>query len=215
MNALLKKEWLLAMHPAAICFLFLAALVLVPNYPYYVTFFYTSLGIFFICLTGRENRDAEYSLLLPAGKSDVVKGRFLTALLLEIITLILAVPFAMLRQQMPVAPNAVGMEANIAFFGFSLIMLGIFNYIFFVSYYKDIKKVGKSFVISSVVMFLYIAIAETLTHVVPFMKDHLDTMDPQFLTEKIVVLMLGILLFAVFTFAAYRRSVHLFEKQDL
>ena len=59
MNRLLQKELRLAMHPASVGFLLLSALLLIPNYPYYVTFFYTSLGVFFICLGGRENKDVE------------------------------------------------------------------------------------------------------------------------------------------------------------
>lgn len=215
MNLLLKKEWRLAMHPAALCFLALASLVLVPNYPYYVTFFYTTLGIFFICLSGRENRDAEFSLLLPMAKRDIVKARFLTVLLLEIITLILAVPFAVLRQQFALPPNAVGIEANIAFFGFSLIMLGIFHLVFFGIYYKNIQKVGKAFVVSSCAMFFYMAVVEVLVHAVPFFRDRLDTMDPLFLGEKLVVLAVGVIAFVLFTLISYKTSVKNFEKQDI
>ena len=215
MTDLLKKEMRLAMHPAALCFLALASLVLVPNYPYYVTFFYTSLGIFFICLSGRENRDAEFSMLLPIAKKDVVKARFFTVLLLECGTLLLAVPFALLRQQMPVAPNAVGMEANIAFFGFSLVMLGIFHLVFFGIYYKNIQKVGKAFVVSSVAMFCYMMVVEVPVHILPFFRDRLDTVGPQFLGEKLIVLAVGIILFVLLTLIAYRTSVKNFEKQDL
>ena len=215
MKNLWIKEMRLAMHPAAICFVFLASLVLVPNYPYFVTFFYTSLGIFFICLSGRENKDAEYSLLLPISKKDVVKARFSTALLLETITLLLAVPFAVLRRQLPVAPNAVGMEANIAFFGISLLLLGIFHLVFFGIYYKNIQKVGKAFVVSSVVMFAVMTVAETLTHIVPLFRDKLDTYDPLFLTEKLMVLAIGLICFVLFTFVAYRRAVANFEQQDI
>lgn len=56
MKELLKKEISLVLHPTNWLFLALSALVLVPNYPYYVTFFYTGLGIFFLCLSGRENQ---------------------------------------------------------------------------------------------------------------------------------------------------------------
>ena len=62
MKSLLNKELRLAMHPAAWIFLALSALVLVPNYPYYITFFYTCLGIYFICLSGRENQDLKVPL---------------------------------------------------------------------------------------------------------------------------------------------------------
>lgn len=214
MSLLLKKELRLAMHPAAICFLLLSALLLVPNYPYYVTFFYTGLGVFFICLGGRENRDVDYSLLLPIGKKDVVKARFAVVVFLETVQMILVLSFAFLRQTLPVPPNAVGMEANIAFFGFSFLMLGLFNLVFFLSYYKNVKKVGKSFLVASTVMFLYVGLTETLTHMLPLMQ-RLDTFDPQFLTEKLVVLGLGFILFCVLTFGAYRLSVKNFEKQDI
>ena len=46
MKALQSKEWRLAMSPVPLLFLALSGLVLIPNYPYYVTFFYTTLGIF-------------------------------------------------------------------------------------------------------------------------------------------------------------------------
>ena len=57
MKNLLYKELRLALHPTAILFLFLSAMLLIPGYPYYVVFFYTCLGIFCICRNGRESRD--------------------------------------------------------------------------------------------------------------------------------------------------------------
>lgn len=46
MKALRQKEWRLSMTPVPFFFLALSALLLIPSYPYYVTFFYTSLGVF-------------------------------------------------------------------------------------------------------------------------------------------------------------------------
>ena len=46
MKLLMKKEWKLTVTPVPLLFLLLSALVLVPSYPYYVTFFYNALGIF-------------------------------------------------------------------------------------------------------------------------------------------------------------------------
>ena len=57
MKNLLLKEWRLALHPAALLFLCLSSMLLIPSYPYFVIFFYTCLGLFFICLSGRENKD--------------------------------------------------------------------------------------------------------------------------------------------------------------
>ena len=50
MKELLKKEFTLALHPTGWLFLGLSAMVLIPNYPYYVIFFYTGLALFFTCL---------------------------------------------------------------------------------------------------------------------------------------------------------------------
>ena len=47
---LLRKEWTLCLHPAALIMLGLSTLTLIPNYPYTVSFFYTTLGLFFISI---------------------------------------------------------------------------------------------------------------------------------------------------------------------
>ena len=67
---LFKKEWKLVMMPVPLLFLLLSGLVLIPNYPYYVTFFYTTLGIFLMMQSARENRDLYYMALLPITKRE-------------------------------------------------------------------------------------------------------------------------------------------------
>ena len=57
---LLRKELRLAVHPTSWIFLGLSLMLLIPSYPYYVAFFYTGLGIFFTCLSARENQDISY-----------------------------------------------------------------------------------------------------------------------------------------------------------
>lgn len=215
MRELLYKEWKLALHPAVPLFLCLSALMLVPNYPYYVTFFYTGLGIFFICLNGRENEDIRYTLALPVCKRDAVRARFAFAVGLELAQLLLAVPFAILRQRLPLPGNQVGMDANVAFFGLSLAMLGLFNAVFFGAYYRNPIKVGKAFALSSTALFLYILVVETLDHVLALFRDRLDTPDPRFLSEKLIVLALGTAAYVLSTALTYRKSVKTFDKLDL
>ena len=48
MKALIKKEFKLALHPTVPLFWLLSAMLIIPNYPYYVAFFYTTLGLFFV-----------------------------------------------------------------------------------------------------------------------------------------------------------------------
>lgn len=49
----------------------------------YRVVFYTTLGIFFMCLSSRENHDLEYSLNLPVRKRDLVGARILTVCILN------------------------------------------------------------------------------------------------------------------------------------
>ena len=215
MNKLLKKELALAMHPTAPMFLALSVLLIIPNYPYYVTFFYTSLAIFFTCLNGRENNDVYYTLLLPVPKRSVVASRMLFAVLLELAQLLLALPFALIRQSMPIPGNQAGMDANIAFFGLALVLLGIFNAVFFPLYYRDVTKVGKAFAIASAVEFMCIIAAEACAFALPFFKTRLDTPDPQYLGSKLAVLFAGLAVYLLLTALSYRSSARSFEKLDI
>ena len=211
---LLKKEFRLALHPSVLFFLALSAMLLIPSYPYYVAFFYNCLGIFFICLSGRENHDIYFSLLLPVRKEDIVRARICFAVLLQLAQMLLAVPFALLRSRLIPLPNTAGMEANIALFGLVFVMLGLFNWIFFTRYYRAPDKVGAAFLWGSAAVFLFVVLAEAAVFVLPFMKA-LDTADPQDLGPKLAVLAGGAALYALLTFAASRRAQKTFTALDL
>lgn len=97
MKNLVYKEFRLASHPTNYIFLSFAFMLLIPNYPYLVSFFYTTLGIFFMCLSSRENHDLEYSLNLPVRKRGLVGARILTVCVFELLTIVATIPFAVLR----------------------------------------------------------------------------------------------------------------------
>lgn len=212
---MLYKEFNLAMHPTSIIVLSLSAMMLIPNYPYYVTFFYTTLAIFFTCLSGRENNDIFYSMTLPICKRDIVKSRFLHVVILEFAQILTAVPFALIRRTYTLPGNIVGIDANVAFFGFSFMMLGLFNLVFFTRYYKNTDKVGIAFAVGSIAIVIFMLVAESSVHIIPFMKNVLDTRDPDFISYKIVVLIGGIILYLLLTFFSYLKSIRSFEELDL
>ncbi len=214
MKALLKKELCLALHPVNVIFLAMSAFLLIPSYPYYVTFFYTTLGLFFVCLTGRENHDMEYTMLLPVRRCDMVRARMLLAVLIELTQVIVCIPFAVISQKINRIPNVVGMEANIAFFGLALLLLGVFNIVFFPAYYRKPSAVGVSFVIASVVEAVVIVGLELMCHYVTFFRRYLDTRGLVYLPQKLMVLGLGIAAFAALTVVACRLSERRFERVD-
>ncbi len=215
MKNLLYKEFKLCTHPTNLIFLSLSALLMVPNYPYLVTFFYTGLAVFFVCLSGRENHDIFYTVCLPVSKRDIVKSRFSFVITLELLQVLFAIPFSILRQSFNIPGNEVGMDANIAFFGFAFIMMGIFNLIFFLSYYNAPEKVGVAFAKACTAITIFVVLVETSAHVVPFVRDCLDTKDPEFLGYKLIILAIGFVIYVACTFVAYQKSTTSFEKLDL
>ncbi len=215
MKNLLYKEFRLASHPAAYLFLGLAAMMLIPNYPLSVTFFYPCLGAFFICQNGRENRDIFYSMLLPVEKGSLVRARFLMVSLLQLGQILLCVPFLFLRNLYPPVENVVGLDANLALLGFGLVLMGLFNLVFFSRHYRDPSRVGVPFLLASLVMFLGIGVTEALPHFVPVIRDRLDTPLFQFLPEKLLCFALGAAVYALLTALSCRLSVRSFETLDL
>ena len=215
MSRLLKKEFLLSMHPITPLMLALSLMVLILNYPYAVMFFYMTLAIFFTCMMGRENHDVVYTMTLPVAKKEIVKARICFVVILELLQMLLLVPFSLLRQHLNAMGNEAGMDANIVLFAEGFLLFGIFNLMFFYSYYKNVDKVGISFVKATVVFFVLVTIDAVGTHVIPFMRDYLDTPDPKYLGYKLVALGIGIVLYVVMTIGVCRISIKNFEQQDL
>ena len=215
MRDLLRHELKLVVHPTNWIFLALSAMLLIPNYPYYVVFFYGCLGFLFTFTDARENQDLLFLSLLPLGKRDLVKSRFLLVILFQLVQMLAAVPFALLRQSFDIPGNAAGMDAGIALFGLALPMLGIFNRIFLGSFLRQPMKVGTAFLKGCVGLTVCMALAETAVFTVPFFRDCLDTPDPEHLGAKLVVLAIGAALYAALNAIAYRNCVKTFEKVDL
>lgn len=212
-KTLIKKEFLLSAHPMTYVMAFFGCMLLIPSYPYYVAFFYTTLGIFFAFLNSRENRDLYYTAFLPVSKNDIVKSKLLFAVIVELVSLIFAVPFAFLTAKInPNGGNTVGIEANVAFFGFVFIMYSIFNSVFLCGFFKSGYKVGKSYLISSIIMFVYVAVLEVAVHF-PKIGAYLDTTEKQ--VAQLPILVLGMVIYVISAVLTCKKSQKSFEKVDL
>ena len=108
-----------------------------------------------------------------------------------------------------------GMDANIAVIAEGLIVFALFNVLFFPRWYKDITKVGPPFILAGAAVFLYITLSIVSAFAVPFVRDVLDTPDPEHLTEKLIFLACAGALYAALTLIGFRLSVRRFERVDL
>lgn len=154
-------------------------------------------------------------MLLPVRKSAIVKARLTLVILLETAQVLLAMLFAFLRSMVIAMPNAAGMNANLAFFGFALVMLGLFNFFFFKSYYKNTDQVGKPFLYGCIAFTLVMLAVEASAHIVPFVRDFLNAGTGEYLIYKVPVFIAGVLVYLLLTFAAYKSSVKSFDQLDI
>ena len=212
---LLKKEWMLCMHPMGYIMLLMSAFVLIPGYPYTVSCFYMGLAIYFICLTARENHDAAYTLTLPVSREDAVRARILLCSGLELIQLVLMGLMILLKKVLGAMPNPAGLDAGVALIGDGLITYAVFNMIFFPRYWRNINKPGIAFLFASSAVFVWIAAVIVFTYTVPFFRDVLDQPDPSFLSDKLLFVLGAFALFIAGTAMAARKSAKKFEAVDL
>jgi hypothetical protein len=217
MKDLLYKEFMLARHPTLFIFPFLGTMLLIPSYPYFVAFIYTCLSIFFIFLQGRENKDLFFTACLPVQKRDIVKARCLFIGIIEVFQILVSIPFAIIGSR--INPNAqgnlVGMEANIAFFGFVFILYALFNIIYLPMFYKTAYRVGLPLVYASIVIAVYIVGLEAAIQIIPALKDALDTRDPGMVVRQLPILAAGIVIYALAMLQACKKAAVYFEKVDL
>ena len=99
--------------------------------------------------------------------------------------------------------------------GLGLLLFALFNWCFFTRYYRNVRRVAVSFVIASALTFAAIVAGEALQHAVPFVRDRLDTLDAAYRGERLAVLVGCAIVYAAATLAAGKKSIRLFEKQDL
>ncbi|MED1673673.1 ABC-2 transporter permease [Pallidibacillus thermolactis] len=210
---LLYKELRLAAHPNLFIFTALGVLVIVPAYPYGMVFLFGCLAPFITFMYGRETNDIFYTALLPVKKSDTVKAKFLLVILAQITQLMISLPFAVLRLYVLPEGNPAGIEANVAYYGFGFITYAIFNYIFLTYFFKSAHKVGNAFILAIIPASLVVLLMEVIVHFPGFVW--LDRVEPSFLVRQLPILFVGIVIYIVSIFAAFKVSVRRFERVDL
>ena len=216
MKNLLYKEFKLAVHPTTYLFLFLCAMMLIPNYPGYVAFMYVCLSIFFIFLGGRENKDIYYTALLPVRKRDIVKARCLMIATIELVQISLAAPMAVLANHLyHDAGNMAGIDLNVALFGSIFLFFAVFNITFLPIFYHSAYKVGLALFYGGIAILIYYVAAEMLVWMPSPISTFLDSLNPEDMIKQLPILFSGMLIWVVTTILAYQKAAANFEKVDL
>lgn len=165
MKALLYKQFRLVCHPMTLIFCLFGIMVLIPNYPYTVIFFYVMLGLFFTFLNIREQKDIYYSALLPVPKRDTVKAGCAFVVIIEVLSLVVLIPCSLLAVHLqPGKDNLVGLDPNLALLAAGFLLYAVFNGVFLPSFYANGYKVGIAFIKAVIPTTLAMMVLEALPH---------------------------------------------------
>ncbi|HBB05634.1 MAG TPA: hypothetical protein DCZ41_03500 [Firmicutes bacterium] len=220
MKNLLYKELRLCVPIQTWIFVFLSITIMIPSWPSLVSFFYPLAGLTVIFALGAANRDILYTSTLPIRKGDVVKGKTLLLSFLELLTILISIPFGILRtffitldKEMVEYPE---LGVNIAMFGFVFFLFGIFNLIVLPWFYK--KPEGKNslpFIIGDLATMVLMGVIMTVFMAVPNAAAFINTFEGIALWTQLGILLVGIALFSLFTFLALLEAKKAFQKVDI
>lgn len=213
MKNLLYKEFRLAINPFFhLIPLLTGCLLLIPQWVYFVAFMYLYwIAIPNILNTYNSQNDLIFSTFMPVKKSDIVKSKIVVIMVMEILNVFVGAIFAIIHNNLFSNINFL-MDLNFAFFGFVLIMNGIFNLTLFPMYFKTGYKVGLPIVSACVAVLFYVALLETL---VLINGDFRTVVEGDNIIYQLIVLLAGFGLFSLLSYIAYKLSAKRFNFVEL
>lgn len=218
MKKLLYKEFKLSLNPLYCIFILMGAMVMIPEYNYYVLFIYTAMVVINnMFTTGKVNKDVEYTVMLPISKRDVVKARVLSIVIYQLLNIAATAVFAVLANILyGNGVNPAGIDRNVALFGLVFIMMGTFNIAYLPAFYKTASKILRPVIFGMIALVVCIGVFETAAQYVSSpLGEYLDSSTPQGMVMQIPVLLAGIVIYGLLNMLAYRISAKRFERIDL
>lgn len=213
MYNLLYKELRLAAHPNLFVFTLMGVLVIVPAYPYGMVFLFGCLAPYITFMYGRETNDIYYTALLPVKKRDIVKSKCFLLVVAQMAQVLISLPFAFLRLSILPNGNPAGIEANVAYYGFGLLVYAVFNFIFLTQFFKTAYKAGKAFLFAVIPATIIVIAMEAIVHFPGFAW--LDSVSADIQLRQLPILAAGIVMYIASALLGYRISAKEFEFVDL
>ena len=217
MSKLLKKELRLAASPLSYWFLAFALMTMIPGYPILVGGFFVCLGLFQSYQNAREQNDVIYTALLPVRKTDIVRAKLCFTMLIEcaawgLSALLTLLRMAVFSEASVYLQNAM-MNANLVYLGWLAVLFGLFNLIFVRGYFRTVYKLGKPFVLFTILGFLVVGAAEVLHHIPGLIW--MNTTGFDHIGGQLACLSIGIALYCVMSLITLRFSIRNMEQLDL
>ena len=216
MKNLLYKEISLCTNVQTVLFMCLGPLMMwIPNYPRYVPFYYSCIGIFMLFIWGMTNKDMVYSACLPVKRSDIVKARFLFTGFLELFEICICVPFGIIGNNFTTNGNMAGTNSTVAFYGIILILYSLFNFSFLVPCYRKVEKPALPFLFGSIVYWAGYAAAEMPVWLKTPLGTYISATDAASQIKQLPLLAAGLVVWLSVLVLTFRICVKEFEKVNL
>ena len=213
-NLVLKELKLNVKWPLYIMCL-IGGVMAIPNYPIIVAIGYCAFQVFIYMQYVRENHSQEFSAVLPVKRSDIVLSTIFVIVLLQMLTLVVSVLFAIVARFVFPEGNTVGFDPNFAFFGVALASLAAFNAVFMPGFFKTGYKYGAPILLGLLCLAVVYGVCETLVQVIPVLRDAFDTYNTDTLWARLTVLGVGIIIYTVSLLFATKASIKNFEHVNL
>ena len=82
-------------------------------------------------------------------------------------------------------------------------------------FYKTAYKSGIPFTLACTAMLIFAGAAEVAVNLIPGWKTTLDSINPAYVPQQMLVLLSGMIVFGLLSLLAYRKSAARFERLDL
>ncbi|MCL1841741.1 MAG: ABC-2 transporter permease [Propionibacteriaceae bacterium] len=195
--------------------LFPVLVLIIPAWPFFIAFSWLFMVPLYITQFDKMNQDLAFAVSLPVPKSGIVTARTCTVVLFELATLVVGIPCAIGHHLIWSVNNGAGMNPNMAFFGVVALMYALFNTIYLPGTYKTPYRMLWPLLGGTLAAVIVGGLLTTLFMAVPSWAHVLNDEGLGHLGAQLVVLLVGLVLYAGLTVVAWRRAVATFEHTDL
>ncbi|UQZ36943.1 hypothetical protein C2I18_27465 [Paenibacillus sp. PK3_47] len=217
MYNLLLKELKLGVSPFFYVLPFLTgALMLIPGWIYFIVILYFGFITIPNMFGGyKSQNDLMFTGMLPVSKKDIVKARITFVVILEFLHLVIAIIYGFITVRLYPDLDYIFFAPTFGFWGLCLVMLAVFNMIFFPMYYKTAYNYGAATIVSVTSASLFAIAAEWLSIQNPAVHELFKGNGADNLAVQLCILLIGFGIFAIFTIFAYHIANKRFVKVEI
>ncbi len=218
MKNLLYKEIVLCVPVQTWILCALSITIIIPSYPSLVAFLYPLAAFISIFTISSGNRDLLYSASLPIRKSDIVKGRVLLLIFLEVCSIVISIPFGIIKKVLleGMSIDYTDLGVNLVTYSIILFIYGLFNLIAIPWWYKKptVKNVWP-FIVADIAAFPIISCSIALFAIYPEAATLVNSFEGKGLLVQLLSLSGGLVAFFMMSALSYLLGAKTFKKVDM